>query len=105
MPTEYQITDAELLQTKKAFDLQDVMLISSIGRSKILEAVADGSLIARRNGAKMIFRNQDVDAWLDSLPTTREPLQSGRNKLLSKANSCVTLKFHSLFSKVRHGAR
>lgn len=59
-----------------AYDLNGLSRSSGRGRSKILEDIAAGRLVARRAGGKLVILYEDARAWLQALPI-REPSKTG----------------------------
>jgi hypothetical protein len=51
-----------------AHDIGDVVRITSFGRTSVFAAIKDGSLKARKFGRRTIILDEDLRAWLASLP-------------------------------------
>ena len=54
-----------------AFTVPAACKAAGVGRSKLYEAIASGALRARKNGAKNLILREDLQSWLQSLPTER----------------------------------
>lgn len=53
---------------KMAMNIDDVIALSSIGRTKIYQEIREGRLKAIKCGRRTIFLKKDVESWLNSLP-------------------------------------
>jgi len=51
-----------------AHDVGDVVRITSFGRTSVYAAIKDGALKARKFGRRTIILDEDLRAWLASLP-------------------------------------
>lgn len=61
------------METNKfGLTVEDAADLSSIGRTKIFEAIKLGKLTARKDGRRTIILAEELQAYLKSLPTTRE---------------------------------
>jgi hypothetical protein len=56
------------LTEKLALSVADASLLSSIGRSKIYEAIASGELIAKKRGCSTLILPDDLKKWIASFP-------------------------------------
>jgi hypothetical protein len=54
-----------------AYSMAGAVEATSIGETRIKEALARGDLIGHYNGAKLVLRAADLDEWIQSLPTER----------------------------------
>jgi excisionase family DNA binding protein len=52
-----------------AFTINEAIDVSRIGRTKIYEAIANGSLRAKKFGNKTLILREDLQDWLKSLPS------------------------------------
>ena len=59
------------LSEKRAFSMSEFCQVYGVGMTFAYEALADGSLLARKAGRKNIILKSDADAWLESLPAAR----------------------------------
>ncbi len=55
-------------EEKLAYDTDQLRDVAGIGKTKIFAEMRAGRLKARRLGRKLLFRHDDVMAWLNSLP-------------------------------------
>jgi excisionase family DNA binding protein len=55
---------------RQALSLAEVSSVSGLGRTKIYEAIAAGSLKARKCGKRTLVLPDDLRAFLAALPTT-----------------------------------
>jgi hypothetical protein len=56
---------------KVAYDMKGAVEATSIGETRIKEALGRGDLIGHYNGSKLVIRAADLDDWIQSLPTER----------------------------------
>jgi excisionase family DNA binding protein len=68
-----------------AFTIPEACKVSGVGRSKLYEAIASGALRARKNGAKNLILREDLQRWLESLPTERAAAPSPKPRVLAAA--------------------
>jgi hypothetical protein len=61
-------TPSQHTEPKLAYDIVEAATVSSISVRKLREYIADGALVARGNGNKVIIRRSDLDAFLSTLP-------------------------------------
>ena len=54
-----------------ACSIKEFARMTNISRSALYEAIKEGSLIARKRGARTVIVASDGVAWLESLPTVR----------------------------------
>ncbi|WP_439925664.1 helix-turn-helix domain-containing protein [Nitrobacter sp. JJSN] len=54
-----------------AFSISAACKVAGVGRTKIYEAIASGDLRARKNGAKNLILREELQRWLESLPTEK----------------------------------
>ena len=54
--------------TNLAFSIDQIVAISSVGRTKVYEAIARGDLVARKAGRRTIVLYADAQNWLQGLP-------------------------------------
>jgi excisionase family DNA binding protein len=52
-----------------AYSIQDVTKVTGLGRSYIYEEIKAGRLIIRKAGRRSLVFDDDLKAWLASLPT------------------------------------
>jgi excisionase family DNA binding protein len=52
-----------------AFSILAACKVAGVGRSKIYEAIRSGALPVRKNGAKNLVLREDLQRWLQNLPT------------------------------------
>jgi len=53
---------------REGFSIPEAAAVAGIGRTKIYEAINDGSLIARKHGKRTIILRDDLRAFLTALP-------------------------------------
>lgn len=53
---------------KPAFSIDELSKIGPLGRSSLYEAIAEGRLIARKNGRRTVILADDFKQFLRSLP-------------------------------------
>jgi excisionase family DNA binding protein len=53
---------------REALSIAEVTSVSGLGRTKIYEAIGNGSLIARKAGRRTIILRNDLKAFLAALP-------------------------------------
>ncbi len=51
-----------------AMSVEDIAARSTLGRSFIYAQIRNGSLPARRAGARLVVLQRDAEAWLEGLP-------------------------------------
>ncbi|MGO9430918.1 helix-turn-helix domain-containing protein [Rhodoblastus sp.] len=51
-----------------AHDVGDVVRITSFGRTSVYAAIKEGALKARKFGRRTVILDEDLRAWLASLP-------------------------------------
>ena len=51
-----------------AMSVEDIAARSTLGRSFIYQQIRNGSLPARRAGARLVVLQRDAEAWLEGLP-------------------------------------
>lgn len=56
------------LTLKLGLSIDESVQASSIGRTKIYEAIGSGKLIAKKVGRRTIILPKDLETYLDSLP-------------------------------------
>lgn len=54
--------------TPLAHDIDDVMRVTSFGRTSLYAAIKEGALKARKFGRRTVILDEDLRAWLASLP-------------------------------------
>lgn len=59
--------DGEL--KKCAYSISEVVAIAPLGRTKIYEEIAKGNLIARKAGRRTMILSDDLEQFLQKLPT------------------------------------
>jgi excisionase family DNA binding protein len=62
------LTEAIAEMRREALSIPEVSSVSGIGRTKIYEAIANGSLIARKAGRRTLVLREDLKAFLAALP-------------------------------------
>jgi hypothetical protein len=53
---------------REGYSIPEAAVVASIGRTKIYQAINDGSLIARKHGKRTIILRDDHRAFLPALP-------------------------------------
>ena len=53
---------------REGYSIPEAAEVASIGRTKIYEAINNGSLIARKHGKRTIILRDDLRAFLTALP-------------------------------------
>lgn len=64
-PTTAQ--NAQLAPAKRAYTIDEVCALVSLGRTRLYEEIGAGRLRVRKVGRKSLILAQDVDAWLENL--------------------------------------
>ena len=54
-----------------ACSIKEFAQLTNISRSALYEAIKEGSLIARKHGARTVIIARDGMGWLESLPTAQ----------------------------------
>jgi hypothetical protein len=54
-----------------AYSVKEFARLTNFSRSSLYEALREGSLIARKNGARTVILASNGMAWLKSLPSVR----------------------------------
>lgn len=62
------MTEAIAEMRREALSIPEVSSVSGIGRTKIYEAIANGSLKARKAGRRTLILRDDLKAFLAALP-------------------------------------
>ncbi|MET4483703.1 helix-turn-helix domain-containing protein [Bradyrhizobium sp. F1.13.3] len=62
---------APLPAAQMAFSVPAACKVAGVGRTKLYEAIQSGALRARKNGAKNLILRDDLQQWLESLPTEK----------------------------------
>jgi excisionase family DNA binding protein len=57
--------------TRIAFSEDEASESAGIGKTKLREEIAEGRLVARRVGARVIIAAEDLQTWLSNLPRVR----------------------------------
>jgi excisionase family DNA binding protein len=65
-----------------AFSIPAACKVSGVGRTKIYEAIASGALPVRKNGAKNLILRDDLQRWLENLPTETPSAPSTKPRLI-----------------------
>jgi len=52
-----------------AYTIAETCALARAGRTAVYEAIASGDLVARKRGRKTIILFDDLQRWLNSLPT------------------------------------
>ena len=60
-----------------ALSIPDAVSMTCIGRTSLYAAIKAGSLVARKCGKRTIILQSDLITWLNSLPASVEPSDSG----------------------------
>jgi excisionase family DNA binding protein len=55
--------------TREAFSISEVCAVAAIGRTKVYQAIADGSLKARKCGTRTLVLRNELRDFLTSLPS------------------------------------
>jgi len=58
------------VSTPLAYGIPDAATAVGVSESTLRRAIASHSLIARYVGAKPVIQAKELDAWLESLPST-----------------------------------
>jgi excisionase family DNA binding protein len=53
---------------REGYSVPEAAVVAGIGRTKIYEAIKDGSLIARKHGKRTIILRDELRAFLTALP-------------------------------------
>ncbi len=53
---------------REGYSIPEAAEVASIGRTKIYEAIGNGSLVARKHGRRTIILRADLRAFLAALP-------------------------------------
>lgn len=56
-----------------SYKMAGAVAATGIGETNIKKAIADGELVAHYVGRKLVIHAADLDEWVRSLPTEREP--------------------------------
>lgn len=59
------------LQTALAYSIDDLILVTGLGKTTLWAEVAKGNLTVRYAGKRAMFLAEDVRAYLNNLPTER----------------------------------
>jgi excisionase family DNA binding protein len=62
---------APLPVAQMAFSIPAACKAACVGRSKLYEAIQSGALRVRKNGAKNLILRDDLQRWLENLPTEK----------------------------------
>jgi len=54
--------------TKRGYTITEFVEVFPIGRSKLFELLAEGVIVARKNGRHLIIEHDEGERWLRSLP-------------------------------------
>jgi len=57
---------------REGLSISEASVFAGIGRTKIYEAINDGSLIARKHGKRTIILRDDLRAFLAALPAVAQ---------------------------------
>lgn len=57
--------------TVQSYTIKAVQGVTGLGRSSIYAAIANGSLRARKMGARTLVMSNDLEDWLNSLPVLK----------------------------------
>jgi excisionase family DNA binding protein len=74
---------APLPVAQMAFSVPAACKVAGVGRTKIYEAISSGALRARKNGAKNLILREDLQRWLESLPTEKAAAASPKRRLIA----------------------
>lgn len=66
-----------------AFSVPAACKVAGVGRTKLYEAIQSGALRARKNGAKNLILREDLQRWLESLPTETAASPSPKRHLVA----------------------
>jgi excisionase family DNA binding protein len=67
------------LVEREGLSISEACAMAGIGRTKIYQAINDGSLPARKCGKRTIILRSDVFRYLASLPVATTPNQSNKS--------------------------
>jgi excisionase family DNA binding protein len=56
---------------KMGWSIVDAARTANVGRSTVYEEIKAGRLVARKMGRRTIILDQDLQAWLSTLPTLK----------------------------------
>lgn len=57
------------MSEKQALTCREVCRLTGLGRTKVNEEMREGRLRARKVGSRTLILAEDLDAWLESLPS------------------------------------
>jgi excisionase family DNA binding protein len=63
--------NADIELPREGLSVSEACRVSGIGRTKIYEAISDGSLKARKLGKRTLVLRGDLQAFLDNLPVVK----------------------------------
>lgn len=52
-----------------ALSIDEAMVLTGIGRTKLFALIRDGAIPARKIGTRTIILRSELEAWLHTLPT------------------------------------
>jgi hypothetical protein len=67
-PDEREQDNDRGLSKRLALSVQDVVVLSGLGRTLVFAAIKNGHLVARKCGRRTIVLRPDLHRWLNSLP-------------------------------------
>jgi hypothetical protein len=68
MTAQTDTADSQFPDGKLAYSIKRFADLTDFGRSTIYEAIKDGSLVARKRGARTVITASDGMRWLRNLP-------------------------------------
>ena len=68
-----------------AYTVEEAVKVSRVGRNRLYEAVAAGSLRARKIGRRILILRDDLCEWMENLPTATDAAPSTKPRLIDAA--------------------
>ena len=56
------------MRSPRAFTIRETCVAGAAGRTAVYDAIRNGTLRARKRGRKTVVLEDDLRAWLESLP-------------------------------------
>jgi hypothetical protein len=64
---------------KLALSIDEVVVVSGLGRTLIFAEIKTGRLTARKCGRRTVILHEEVERWLGSLPTSVPPVLNAKS--------------------------